>query len=177
MKDAFSRKASFRFLALMAITSCASSGGLRRGEWQPPPWPPGRFQLSVTVQYRMDTETSIRTERATYQAELNIHPDQSMEFQSSSGLCDRRTPEELEYERARGHRVFSCQEATFVLEPRAGTIGGEARVTVTEGFRTKGPCSRWEDTNTGGRKCVEYTWHVDYRKGGKTVPVRVLPGS
>ena len=158
---------------LILLSACASPGGTPKGEWVPPPWPPGHYDLRATVSYRMDTESGRRTERAETRADLYIAPDGSMNFQSSSGLCHKRTQDEIDMERSRGRRAFPCQEAYFVLRPLGETVGGEVRISVSEGFRSRGACMRYEQTATGGQICVEYRWEVDYRNTTKMASLRV----
>ncbi|MFH1764133.1 MAG: hypothetical protein ABIF09_08080 [Gemmatimonadota bacterium] len=177
MRSRYSPRALGGCVLLVCLSGCASPGGTPKGEWEPPPWPMGHYQLLATVPFRMDTETAVRTEQEEFRAELDIGRDESMDFQSSSGVCSRRTEDELDQERARGHRVFSCQEATWILKPLGGTIGAEAHVSVQEGIRTRGHCNQWADTNTGARSCVAYTWFIDFKQATKRVSVRVMPGS
>lgn len=160
-------------LGLLALWGCASSHVPADHRSGPIPWTPGEYDVRTTVSYRMDTETTTRVERTEYTGELIVGEDGSLAFQSSSGLCRRPTPAEVAADRARWRRTFSCQEVTYYLSPSAGTVGGSVVVSVQEGFRTRGPCVRWETTITGDRVCVEYRWEVDYRSTAKRGSLRV----
>jgi hypothetical protein len=177
MRHAYSTGALRSLVTILAVTACASHGGAPKGDGGYPPWPPGHYDLRATVSYRMDSDAGARTERAELRADLFIAPDGSLSLQSSSGLCHGRTQEEMGLDRSRGQGVFYCQDVRYILRPMGGTVGGEVLVSVSEGYRTRGACVRYEQTATGGRVCVEYRWYVDYRNTTKRASLRVTPRS
>jgi hypothetical protein len=156
-----------------ALIACASPGGTGKGEWVPPPWPQGHYDLRATVSYRMDTERRTGTDRVEIRADLIVGPEGSMSMQSSSGLCHEPTQAELDLDRARGGRTFPCQDATYHLTPLGGTVGGEVFVRVSEGYRTRGNCARYEQTAGGSRVCIEYHWDVRFRESMKRARLTV----
>jgi hypothetical protein len=156
-----------------ALIACASPGGAGKGEWAPPPWPSGHYDLRATVSYRMDTEGGTRTERMEIRADLIVGPGGSMSLQSSSGLCRQQTQLEIDRDRVRGQMTFPCQETTYILKPLGGTVGGEVLVRVSEGYRTRGACMRYEQTAGGGRVCVQYSWEVRFRESTKRARLTV----
>ncbi len=164
--------------ACLAVCACASHGISSNPEGGYPPWPEGDFDLRATIYIRMDTESSTRTERKEYTAELHIASDGSLELQSSSGLCHTPNEDEMEADRVRGQRSFPCQDARYLLRSLGETVGGEISVSVTEGYRTRGPCMRWRQiASTGERVCVEYRWEVNLRRTTKRASLRVVPRS
>jgi hypothetical protein len=162
---------------LLTLPTCASHSLSSEPAGGYPPWPEGDFDLRATVSYRMDTESSTRTERKEITAWLHIAPDGSMELQSSSGLCHTRNEDELESDRVRGVRTFPCQEAAFVLRSLGENVGGEVMVSVAEGLRTRGPCMRYTQTASGDQVCAEYRWEVNLRDTSKRASLRVVPRS
>lgn len=163
---------------LFALAACASHGISPASDGGYPPWPEGDFDLRATISYRMDTESSTRTERQEFTARLHIAPDGSMELQSSSGLCHALNKDEMEAERVRGFRTFPCQGARYILRPLGHTVGGEIQASLQEGYRSRGSCMRYAQVgSTGERVCVEYRWEVHYRDATKRANLRVVPRS
>ena len=119
---------------LLYLAAGASPGGAGKGEWAPPPWPSGHYDLRATVSYRMDTERGTGTERMEIRADLIVGPEGSMSLQNSSGLCHEPTQAELDLDRAQGRRTFPCQNATYLLRPLGGTALGTSRPLAEIGF-------------------------------------------
>ncbi len=160
---------------ILVATNCATPGGGGTGRRTPPEWPQGDFDLIAAVSYRMDSEYRIQTERIEHRAELHIAPDQSMDFRSSSGLCQPPSEAEIQMDLSYGRRTFYCQGVQYSLWPAGRTIEGEAWVPVREGIRIRGGCIR--SVRNGGRQvCVEYSWRVRLRDTRKHTVLRVLSG-
>jgi hypothetical protein len=159
-------------LLAVVVAGCATAGSDSDSRAAPLSWPAGRYELEGSVEYREDTESSIRTARTSHRGELEIESDGSMRLRSSSGICRDRQPNEVLQDQMRRERTFYCVEATYRLKPMGTQVRGTIAISVMEGIRRQGPCSRWNVVN-GVRVCVEYSYVVRFSQTRKSTSLRV----
>jgi hypothetical protein len=113
-----------------------------RKEWTPEPWPEGGFELQAS------------NGTTTYTGNLYIAPDGSMTFSTTAGTCAERTPAEVEEDRVRNQRTFSCSGATYLIKPRGRMVQGHARMPVIRTVRGERVCVQRGERGT----CLRYDY-------------------
>ncbi len=166
------------FLALVVTASACSTnqGGL------PSPddlvyWPPGRYELEASVQYRevmSDTESTVTD---VYSALLIVTPNGSLILTSSSGTCAPPRPSEARRDTSQDRRRFECGTVTYYLWPEDDRLGGEIVASVQEQTRERGRCVRYYSGLDGRDRCVECGWTVTSRTTDKPVRLKILNAS
>jgi hypothetical protein len=119
-------------VALAATLGCASGGGGGGAGATPLPWTPGRYLLEATVGSTLSAEE--------FTGELIVDSPESITLQSSSGLCDRQTPSDVNQDLANGMRSFNCGPARWEFRPTSGGVRGTIRATILEEVREETPC-------------------------------------
>lgn len=131
--------ATFLFLS---IPSQACLFSASREEWTPEPWPQGTFELHAG------------SGTTTVAAYLDIGRDGTMTFSSDAGTCGERTPLQVEQDRTRNQRTFSCSGASFVIRPRGATVQGEALIPENVSIRGERFCATYGENG----QCVHYEY-------------------
>jgi len=157
----------------VGVLGCSTSGARPDSPTDPLSWPTGQYYLEGTVTYRNDSEAGTSTDRASYEAELEIRTDGSMTLSSSSGYCQPRSPEEIRVDQQQRQRTFPCNGVSFVLKPMGDKVRGEVRASVSESIRVQGPC-RQMGRMDGRPTCLAYSYDIRFRQATRTGTLKVL---
>jgi hypothetical protein len=120
-------------MVLLGALACSSAGGGAPDETvAPASWMPGRYALEASVGRDLTGQE--------FRADLNIAPDGVMTLNSSSGLCQPRTPSQVQRDQERGQATFECGDATYRLRPVPGSLRGDIVASVLEEIRVQTAC-------------------------------------
>ncbi len=170
-----SRIKGFPYLPLLVamVAGCATAGRGSDSPAEPISWPVGHYHLEGTVEYRRDTEATVRTVHSDYRAEADILADGTMSLNNPSGPCRESLSGQLRQGRVPRQRTFWCNDVNYVLKPAAGTIRGEIHVWVIEAVQRRGICRRTGLVN-GMQVCVDYPLEVGEQPVDRTARLSVV---
>lgn len=119
-------------MVFLGAWACSSAGGGAPEQVAPVSWMPGRYALEARVGRELTDEE--------FRADLTIAADGVMTLNSSSGLCQPRTPSQIQADHERGQATFECGDATYRLRAIPGSVRGDIVASILEEIRVQITC-------------------------------------